>query len=234
MWEAPLRQFSSSGPSQVPSLVAGRPRCRRVPALQRCVRRPAQPGPSSSCGPEDKPQCAPASDPEQRFRRLSAQPGSSFRLDVGNWWAGDRGASHEIQPARPEPERDTVHGAEVPQVRVRNLTWRQAQQLAELTVLNERLAAGSRASSVIAVRKRIEWLRARRHVWERIYNYVTKQDAAATLAVIEDANSKAGVQRAGCLCDVAAHCSRRHLMAAAVRVLSRRWRRRSARRRASA
>lgn len=86
--------------------------------------------------------------------------------------------------------------AEVPQVRVRNLTWRQAQQLAELTVLNERLAAGNKGSSVIAVRKRIEWLRARRHVWERIYNYVTKQDAAATLAVIEDANFKAGDQRA--------------------------------------
>lgn len=93
-----------------------------------------------------------------------------------------------------------MRGAEVPQVRVRNLTWRQAQQLAELTVLNERLAAGNKGSSVIAVRKRIEWLRARRRVWERIYNYVTKQDAAATLAVIEDANSKAGDRRALAAC----------------------------------
>jgi len=81
---------------------------------------------------------------------------------------------------------------EVPQVRVRNMSWRQAQQLAELTVLNERLASGSGGSGAIAARKRIEWLRARRRVWERIYSYVTKQDAAATLAVIEDANSKAG------------------------------------------
>ena len=103
---------------------------------------------------------------------------------------------NRVRPSRPRPERGAARGAEVPQVRVRNLTWRQAQQLAELTVLNERLAAGNKGSSVIAVRKRIEWLRARRHVWERIYNYVTKQDAAATLAVIEDANSKASDQRA--------------------------------------
>ena len=103
---------------------------------------------------------------------------------------------NRVRPSRPRPERGAARGAEVPQVRVRNLTWRQAQQLAELTVLNERLAAGNKGSSVIAVRKRIEWLRARRHVWERIYKYVTKQDAAATLAVIEDANSKASDQRA--------------------------------------
>ena len=94
-----MRQVAPTGASQAPPWAAGRPQCRRVPALQRCVRRLAQagpePGPSSSCGPEDKPQSAPASDPEQRFRRLGAQPGSSFRLDVGNWWAGDREASQQ-------------------------------------------------------------------------------------------------------------------------------------------
>ncbi|KAK9835226.1 hypothetical protein WJX81_007254 [Elliptochloris bilobata] len=133
----------------------------------RCPAHPgADSGHSSSDGAADKPLGAPVPDLEQRFRRYGAGTSSSFHLDVEHWWA------------------------EVPQVRVRNLSWRQAQQLAELTVLNERLAAGNEGPTVIAVRKRIEWLRARRRVWERIYNYVTKQDAAATLAVIEDANSK--------------------------------------------
>lgn len=123
-------------------------------------------------------------------------------------------------------------GAEVPQVRVRNLSWRQAQQLAELTVLNERLAAGNEGPSVIAARKRIEWLRARRRVWERIYKYVTKQDAAATLAVIEDANIKVGWALRACLIpEVSEECfiSEQHPLLACGR-----WQLLLARKRASA
>lgn len=73
-----------------------------------------------------------------------------------------------------------------PRVRVRNLPDRQRDQLAELAVLNERLA-GNKST---AVRRRIEWLKTRRKEWEQIYNYITKQDAEVSLAIIEEANKQ--------------------------------------------
>ena len=75
---------------------------------------------------------------------------------------------------------------DVPRVRVRNLSDRQMEQLGELVIANERLAG----RPTTAVRTRIEFLKRRRSVWEGIYNIVTKQDAAATLAAVEEANQK--------------------------------------------
>ena len=72
-------------------------------------------------------------------------------------------------------------------MRVRNPHDRQQEQLAELAILNERLAG----NQSLAARRRIEWLKTRRKEWEQIYNYITKQDAAVSLAIIEEANRQA-------------------------------------------
>jgi hypothetical protein len=45
--------------------------------------------------------------------------------------------------------------------------------------------------------RRLEYLKTRRKHWEEIYNYVTKQDAAATLSMIEEANRKVLVLEPG-------------------------------------
>ena len=73
---------------------------------------------------------------------------------------------------------------EAPQIRVRNLSDRQMEQLGELVVANERLAG----RPVPKARKRVEFLKRRREVWEQIYNYFTKEQAAATLSTLEEAN----------------------------------------------
>ena len=75
---------------------------------------------------------------------------------------------------------------EAPRIRVRNLSDRQMEQLGELVVANERLAG----RPVPKARQRVEFLKRRREVWEQIYNYVTKQDAAATLAALEEAHKQ--------------------------------------------
>ena len=64
------------------------------------------------------------------------------------------------------------------------------QQLVDLAVLNERLAGD--AGHPIEARKRLEYLRSRRLEWESVYEYITKTDAAATLASIEEAYKKVG------------------------------------------
>eukprot|EP00879_Flechtneria_rotunda_P025738 GHRR01027377.1.p1 GENE.GHRR01027377.1~~GHRR01027377.1.p1 ORF type:complete len:158 (+),score=23.48 GHRR01027377.1:233-706(+) len=77
--------------------------------------------------------------------------------------------------------------AEAPRVRVRTIARRQMDDLVELAVLNERLSGNSEPWEA---RSRLELIRARRKNWEHIYNYVTKQDAAATLELIEEANEQ--------------------------------------------
>ncbi len=79
---------------------------------------------------------------------------------------------------------DIIEGA--PRIRVRTITDRQRNQLAELAVLNERLAG----RDVTETRKRIEYLKGKRRTWEAIYQYLTRTEAAATLAAIEEANRK--------------------------------------------
>lgn len=73
-----------------------------------------------------------------------------------------------------------------PQIRVRSAEHRCRDQLLELAVLNERLAG----ENPYKTRRKVEYLKMRRQNWERIYNYITKQDAAATLRSIEEASRK--------------------------------------------
>eukprot|EP00882_Tetradesmus_deserticola_P007746 GHRQ01008156.1.p1 GENE.GHRQ01008156.1~~GHRQ01008156.1.p1 ORF type:complete len:168 (+),score=21.55 GHRQ01008156.1:225-728(+) len=79
---------------------------------------------------------------------------------------------------------------EAPRVRVRTIAKRQMDDLVELAVLNERLSG---AREPWDARNRLEMLRTRRRNWEHIFNYVTKQEAAATLEIIEAANEQVRV-----------------------------------------
>jgi len=76
---------------------------------------------------------------------------------------------------------------DAPQIRVRSAEQRSQDQLAELAVLNERLAGETEPWQI---RRKVEYLKMRRQNWERIYNHITKQDAIATLRSIEEANKK--------------------------------------------
>lgn len=78
-----------------------------------------------------------------------------------------------------------------PRVRVRNSQDRAHKQLVDLAVLNERLA-GDKGGGPWEARKRLEYLTTRRLEWEHVYEYITKTDAAATLASIEEAYKKVG------------------------------------------
>ena len=78
-----------------------------------------------------------------------------------------------------------------PRIRMRSVDERQRGQLAELAVLNERLAGRQSWQ----IRQKLEHLKSRRRIWELIYEYVTKRDAIASLAMIEEANNKVGNQR---------------------------------------
>lgn len=100
-------------------------------------------------------------DPEAKLRRYGAFFGKTFKLPA---WLD-----------------------EVPRVRVRTIAQRQKDDLVELAVLNERLHG---EINPWEARSRLELLRKKRKNWEHIYNYVTKADAAATLALIEEANEQ--------------------------------------------
>lgn len=78
---------------------------------------------------------------------------------------------------------------EAPRVRVRTIARRQMDDLVELAVLNERLSG---AHDPWEARNRLEMIRTRRKNWEHIYHYITKQEAAATLDMIEEANEQVG------------------------------------------
>ena len=73
-----------------------------------------------------------------------------------------------------------------PRIRMRSVDERQRGQLAELAVLNERLAGRQSWQ----IRQKLEHLKSRRRIWELIYEYVTKRDAITSLAMIEEANNK--------------------------------------------
>lgn len=76
---------------------------------------------------------------------------------------------------------------EAPRVRVRTIARRQMDDLVELAVLNERLSG---AHEPWEARNRLEMIRTRRKNWEHIFNYITKEEAAATLDIIEEANEQ--------------------------------------------
>ncbi len=77
----------------------------------------------------------------------------------------------------------------VTQMRIQRVVDRQKDQLADLAVVNERLSIGGQPWTA---RQRLEYLKKQREQWEAVYEYLTKTDAAATLASIEDAAEKVG------------------------------------------
>jgi len=76
-----------------------------------------------------------------------------------------------------------------PQIRVRRAHDRARDQLADLAVLNERLAFGDEEEATLA-RRRLDYLKRRRKTWELVYQHVVREDALCTLSAIEDANSR--------------------------------------------
>lgn len=130
-------------------------------------RRPLRLGRTAKCrcihGTPDRESAAVLTeDPEAKFRRYGAHFGAKYSIDLGQ----------------------LVGNA--PRVRRRNASDRQQNLLAELTVLNERLAGNESWE----IRQKLEHLKSKRKTWALIYKYVTKQDAFATLARIEEANTK--------------------------------------------
>jgi hypothetical protein len=105
-------------------------------------------------------------DPEAKFRRYGKLFGGGYKLSAE--WLKD-----------------------VPRVRVRRTEERAKDELLELAVLNERLAGNKQPWEA---RQRLEYIKMRRKNWEHVYDYVTKTDAAATLALIEEANEKVGAR----------------------------------------
>ncbi|GFR39736.1 hypothetical protein Agub_g218 [Astrephomene gubernaculifera] len=116
--------------------------------------------PSNKGSPQQPGSSLPFEDPEAKFRRYGKYFGGIHKLNFD--WLDS-----------------------VPRVRVRTKDSRQLDELLELAVLNERLAGRLEPWQA---RQKLEYLRKRRKNWERIFEYVTKQDAAATLAMIEEAN----------------------------------------------
>ena len=101
-------------------------------------------------------------DPEAKFKRYGAHFGAKYNIDL-----------NELMGT-------------VPRVRMRQSTDRQKSQLADLALVNERLAGNESWE----IRQKLEHLKSKRKNWEFIYEYVTKLDAIATLARIEEANVK--------------------------------------------
>ncbi len=64
------------------------------------------------------------------------------------------------------------------------MRWLQARRLWSDRGLEQQCCCLSQA------RKRLDYLKCRRQQWEAVYEYVTKTDAAATLATIEEAYAK--------------------------------------------
>ena len=101
-------------------------------------------------------------DPEEKFYRYGPSFGGRKAIGEG-WWS------------------------DAPRVRVRDSKSRVLDEFLELAVVNERLAGNLEPWEA---RQRLEYLRMHRKNWEHIYDNITKQDAVATLALIEEANEK--------------------------------------------
>jgi len=99
-------------------------------------------------------------DPEARFRRYGRDFGSNYLVEL-------------------------VVG--VTNMRVKRVRDRKVDQLADLAVVNERLAGGKEPW---AARHRLEYLQQQRQQWEGVVEYLTRTDAAATMATIEEACQK--------------------------------------------
>ena len=108
----------------------------------------------------DKPEFL-SFDPEAKLRRYGKSFGQVFKIES---WLDS-----------------------VPRVRVRTSDKRQQEVLVDLAVLNERLAGHV---APWEARRRLDYIKQQRRTWEHIYNYVTKQDAATTLELIEETHAK--------------------------------------------
>lgn len=111
----------------------------------------------------NRDEAALTADPEAKFKRYGAHFGARYSIDLSDLMG------------------------RAPRIRVRNASDRQKNLLAELTLLNERLAGNESWE----IRQKLEHLKCKRKNWALIYEHVTKQDASATLARIEEANLKA-------------------------------------------
>ena len=96
------------------------------------------------------------------------------------------GAGGPGGPGQPTWLRRLVGKDSAPRVRIRTPRDKRFAQLAELAVVNERLAGGD----PIECRRRLEYLQKNRENWEQVYEIVTEQQAMATLENIEAANRK--------------------------------------------
>lgn len=110
----------------------------------------------------------------------SLQPGSTTTLLTGRLiphrYGRDFGSNYLVE---------LVVG--VTNMRVKRVRDRKVDQLADLAVVNERLAGGKEPW---AARHRLEYLQQQRQQWEGVVEYLTRTDAAATMATIEEACQK--------------------------------------------
>ena len=136
-----------------------------------------QPAAHASCGGHSV-LLRPASS-SKRWRRQSRRT-----------WCADSAKAADTEHLAVDPEakfkRYGAHFGAAPRVRRRQSSDRQKALLAELALLNERLAG----KESWEIRQKLEHLKSKRKTWEMIYQYVTKLDATATLARIEEASSK--------------------------------------------
>lgn len=82
-----------------------------------------------------------------------------------------------------------------PRVRVRTAADRARLQLADLAVLNERLAKldspdAADREEVVKARMRVEFMKRSRKTWAKVYDYLMDNDVDCTVEAIEAANAK--------------------------------------------
>mmetsp|Transcript_9484 Transcript_9484/g.25790 ORF Transcript_9484/g.25790 Transcript_9484/m.25790 type:complete len:581 (-) Transcript_9484:13-1755(-) len=97
-------------------------------------------------------------------------------------------------PRDVDSEADWMDSA--PRLRVRTAADRARLQLADLAVLNERLAKLEDGTSsvdqeeTVKARKRVEFMKRSRKTWSKVYDYVMDNDVDCTVDAIEAANAK--------------------------------------------
>ena len=133
--------------------------------------------------------------------RLSAtQPGTSaLKCVLGTHAnrrtrrAGSRSETKNQASADDETTGQWIDAA--PRVRVRTAADKARLQLADLAVLNERLAKldstnAADREEVIKARKRVEFMKRSRKTWAMVYDYLMDNDVDCTVDAIEEANAK--------------------------------------------
>ena len=112
-----------------------------------------------------------------------------------------RGSSRVQKLSRPSASKESESETEgnwiesAPRLRVRTAADRARLQLADLAVLNERLAkldgaSGADQEEVVKARKRVEFMKRSRKTWSKVYDYLMDNDVDCTVEAIEAANAK--------------------------------------------